>query len=430
MGLRKPEKDTNNSRKFSLDEIIQTPLELFYFQETYGECRRSFRTLCELARLRHRGVQVESLHVKSRKDSDLTIDCCYVPARSRYRNLVIMTSGVHGVEAFAGSAVQQMFIKTILPEMDLTETGVLLIHGINPFGFKYLRRVTENNVDLNRNFYTDQGAFEKRKENRRYRMFHSLMNPDRPARLNMVKRALLQGKTLYYGMRYTTKKIRTAMLQGQYDYENGIYFGGKKFEQQKELLEQLLIRYCRMYMNVMEIDLHTGYGTRGTLHLFPSPISDPLSRRAFDRVFLGYELLRDDESYEINGDFTVFIGGLIPIDRIYVPITFEYGTSDTQTIIGSLASSSTLILENQAHHFGSISDGDSEAIKKRFLEMFYPSSEKWRISIIQSTAKILPEIITRFNNLPYNRITGSTRLERFIKWIFLKLRSRFRSSQP
>ena len=32
-----------------------------------------------------------------------------------------------------------------------------MVHGLNPFGMKYLRRVNENNVDLNRNsLFTDE----------------------------------------------------------------------------------------------------------------------------------------------------------------------------------------------------------------------------------------------------------------------------------
>ncbi len=34
----------------------------------------------------------------------------------------------------------------------LQNTGALLIHALNPYGFAWTRRVTEDNVDLNRNF--------------------------------------------------------------------------------------------------------------------------------------------------------------------------------------------------------------------------------------------------------------------------------------
>ena len=30
--------------------------------------------------------------------------------------------------------------------------GVVLVHGLNPYGFAHFTRTTENNVDLNRNF--------------------------------------------------------------------------------------------------------------------------------------------------------------------------------------------------------------------------------------------------------------------------------------
>ena len=38
---------------------------------------------------------------------------------------------------------------------------VLLIHAINPYGFAWSRRVTEDNVDLNRNFVDHDKAYPK-----------------------------------------------------------------------------------------------------------------------------------------------------------------------------------------------------------------------------------------------------------------------------
>ena len=39
------------------------------------------------------------------------------------------------------------------------DVGVVLVHGLNPYGFAHFTRTTENNVDLNRNFIDrDAGA--------------------------------------------------------------------------------------------------------------------------------------------------------------------------------------------------------------------------------------------------------------------------------
>ena len=53
--------------------------------------------------------------------------------------------------------------------------GVLMIHGLNPFGFKYRRRVTEKNVDLNRNCVMGDKMFEI--DNKGYGQLTGLLMP-------------------------------------------------------------------------------------------------------------------------------------------------------------------------------------------------------------------------------------------------------------
>jgi len=124
---------------------------LVYFQSSYEECRKSFILLAEKIKKKFKNVKISKLKVESKKDPDLTIDYCYVPAQKDFKRLLILSSAVHGIEGYVGSAVQQMFMKELIGNVNLTDTGVLFIHGINPYGFKYNRRVSENNVDLNRN---------------------------------------------------------------------------------------------------------------------------------------------------------------------------------------------------------------------------------------------------------------------------------------
>ena len=58
--------------------------------------------------------------------------------------MLIVISGVHGVEGFTGSAVQTGLLGLNLSKPD--DTSILYVHAINPFGFSHLRRVTQENV--------------------------------------------------------------------------------------------------------------------------------------------------------------------------------------------------------------------------------------------------------------------------------------------
>ena len=136
------------------------PENLKYFQASYDDCRKSFLAEASNIKGKYKNVAISNLKIESKVDPDLTIDYCYIPAQKAFKRLLILTSAVHGVEGYVGSAVQQMFLKELLKEIRLDDLGLLLIHGINPYGFKYNRRVTENNVDLNRNSSTERALFE------------------------------------------------------------------------------------------------------------------------------------------------------------------------------------------------------------------------------------------------------------------------------
>ena len=82
---------------------------------------------------------------------DLSTDVAWFGPRDAPKVLV-MVSGTHGAEGFCGSGAQVDWLRrgeqTTLP----ADLGVLMIHAINPYGFAWLRRVTEENIDLNRNW--------------------------------------------------------------------------------------------------------------------------------------------------------------------------------------------------------------------------------------------------------------------------------------
>jgi hypothetical protein len=70
------------------------------------------------------------------------------------RRLLVVSSGCHGVEGFCGSGIQNALLADAAWRETALEAGVavLYIHALNPYGFSWWRRVTQENVDLNRNF--------------------------------------------------------------------------------------------------------------------------------------------------------------------------------------------------------------------------------------------------------------------------------------
>ena len=367
-------------------EIV--PGALNYFHKTYEECRSTFIEKTDLLVSQYEGVEVFKISVPCKTDPDLTIDFCYIPAQVTLDNLLILSSGIHGVEGFTGSAVQLMVMEEILIPDHLDTTGILLIHGLNPYGFKYLRRVTENNVDMNRNCAIDESLFDTKNE--RYGKLFDMLNPqgeaDHRSFRNRHSHLIAIQKILAESM----PDLRQAIAQGQYEYSEGLIFGGKEREPQIAAITPILQEKMRPYARILTIDLHTGYGENGTMHLFPNPVEDVSIRADIEELFADYAIDwgDSDDFYTITGSFADYIGSLAR-GKTYYPMVFEFGTLDSQKTFGSLWSLQNLILENQGFQHGYKNEKTGAKIKENFLEMFFPSKKAWRSKVIMDSKKIL-----------------------------------------
>jgi hypothetical protein len=377
------------------------PALLGHFEPGYDQSRDAFRRLAERLTTAYRGVERGAIEVPGGRDRDLTIDWLYIPAQAQPGRLLIVTSGIHGVEGPAGSAVQRHFMTEVLPKTDLAEMSVLLVHALNPFGFRHMRRVTENNVDLNRNLDVEPALFAL--ENPGYRTIDALINPVEPVDLGSMQHRLFAERAVLRILRHGMATLRQAALQGQYELPRGIYFGGEAFEPQKAGLESLIRRIAPGHGAVMAIDLHTGYGERGTLHLYPNPPLVPRIETDTEAVFAGHHIdwpQKDPTFYSTTGGLLDWIGKLLDLEaQRYVPMVFEYGTLNSQTTPGALDSIHRMVLENQGWHHGHATPADEGEVRRRFHEMFYPSSPRWRTQIVRDTAALWPGILERFRAL-------------------------------
>jgi hypothetical protein len=376
------------------------PSMLTFFHETYDENREQFRRLAASLQREFSDVEISKCIVKSEVDSDLTIDAVYIPARNEAKKLIIMTSGVHGMEGFTGSAVQQYFMTEVLDGEVLQNMGVLLIHAINPYGFKYQRRVSENNVDMNRNFNINKDLFTKKNEG--YANIYHFLNPQRKVTAGYFSNSLFFLKSSYMITKYSMRALRQATVQGQYEFSKGIFYGGNDFEPQKEWLERLISEKTNDYEFVFVIDIHTGLGERGKLQYLPGYVQELNSKTLLDTMFRGHTIEWPNtgkEFYLATGFFRQYVGSLVSADKKYIRIAFEYGTLNSQSIIGSIGSLHNMILENQGFHHGYENSQTENLVKYRFREMFFPSSEIWRSQIMKQTSEILPELIDRYAQL-------------------------------
>jgi hypothetical protein len=376
-------------------DVEPDPVALGYYHENYEQCRQAFLDEALYLKEHFDSVWVFSSAIESRTDTGLYIDYCYIPARKDPTHLLILSSGIHGIEGFAGSAVQFMFMEEYLDTALARDMGVLFIHGLNPYGFRHTRRFTENNVDLNRNWDIDKSLFAT--PNPGYFRFNDMINPRRKVNLNSPGNRFFLLKAALKMATNNIEFARQSILQGQYEYQEGLYFGGTDFEPQVPIIRSLLEKVCTPYEIIFHIDLHTGYGGWGKLHFFPNPVKDKIARSTLDGLFSQYDIDWGDEEsfYTITGGFPTFVGKVNP-GKLFLPMTFEYGTMDSQTTIGAIKSLQVIINENQGHHHGYRSKRDSTITTYQFANMYYPQSDGWKTQVIVSTREAFDNLLPRY----------------------------------
>ena len=124
-----------------------------YFPSSYEDSRERFIQSLSLLQSKWPDARLESHPLN--EHPNLSIDWIWAEPREK-ENLVIISTAEHGIEGYVGGAMMKVFIEEFAPQLNPENTGLLLIHAINPWGMKHHRKVNENNVDLNRNFVVDR----------------------------------------------------------------------------------------------------------------------------------------------------------------------------------------------------------------------------------------------------------------------------------
>lgn len=127
--------------------MVGTPLQgAAFFSADYATAKRRF---ISAARARARFLHSFTLNARAPDAAALTIDIAWLGPQAATRS-IIHSCGLHGVEGFAGSAIQLALLED--PPLLQGGSALILVNVLNPYGMAWLRRVNENNVDLNRNF--------------------------------------------------------------------------------------------------------------------------------------------------------------------------------------------------------------------------------------------------------------------------------------
>lgn len=335
------------------------------FSQTYAQARQKF-----LQAATARGLAVESYELPERglDNETLAMDI----ARSGPSNaskMLIVLSGVHGVEGFCGSAVQTGFLSLPAHTQDWHDTAVLYVHAVNPFGFSHLRRVTQENVDLNRNFVDFSKPLPL---NPGYGEIQEWLLP-----VEWPPHPTGEAELAAYRERHGARGLQRAVGLGQYAYSDGMFFGGHRPTWSNHTFRQVLQRHVAKVRLLASIDIHTGLGPYGVgERIFASFDKSPGVRECSERWWGDVTSVTSGSSTSIplTGPIQTAFTEECPNAR-HVGICLEYGTYATERVTNALRA------DHWLSRHGSSDQALSMAIQREIKNAFYPDADDWKLAV-------------------------------------------------
>jgi hypothetical protein len=241
-----------------------------------------------------------------------------------------------------------------------------MLHALNPYGFSHLRRVNEDNADLNRNFVDFAAPLPV---HRAYAEIHSMLLPaswpppaDNETRLNA------------WIAQHGRKAYQAAVSGGQYQYSDGLFYGGSKPAWSNQVLRGVLHKYASQRALLGWIDIHTGLGPRGHGEKIYAGL-DYAADIARTKAWWG-----DDVTSFLDGTSTsaplTGINGTVAHEECpnaaFAGIALEYGTYPVEQILEVFRA------EHWIHNHPKAPKAQRKEIKRNLRDMFYVDADDWK----------------------------------------------------
>ena len=339
-----------------------------FFAQSYAEARAKFLAAADSAGL---DVQSHAHPLLGRDGELLAMDVARVGAADAPA-LLIISSACHGVEGYCGSGVQNALLAAPAFHAAARAAGVavLYVHGLNPYGFSWWRRVTHENVDLNRNWHDFSKPLPL---NAAYETIAQQLVPSAwpPSTENEAGLAA-------YAAQHGPKGLQAAVTGGQYAHPQGLFYGGHAPTWSQQTLRHVLQQHGTRCARLAWIDLHTGLGPNGHGERIFACRDDPAAL-ARARAWWGREVT----SIYDGSSASALLSGLMWLSAYqecpqaeYTGIAMEYGTEPMTEVIHCLRAEQWM--EN---HPEAPADARA-AVKQRFRDAFYTDTAAWKESIV------------------------------------------------
>ena len=349
-----------------------------FFSASYGEARKKFLDACAEA-----GAVADTRqnpHANGPLGVPLYTDIARL-GPEKPRRLLILVSGTHGNEGFCGSAVQAGLLRSGIHAELPPETAMLMIHAINPYGFAHVRRVNEDNVDLNRNF-VDHG--KPHPENPDYDEVHAFICPPDL----MAHKEHYDAQAYEYLEKHGMSALQAAVTGGQYAHADGLFYGGQKPVWSNRTFTELVKTHAQGLEAAALIDFHTGLGPYG--HGEPIGVG-PREVRALAENWFGdvrYPSDGSSVSAPIRGDLVSAFLEMAGAEH-RAGVALEFGTREMLYVLEGLRADNWLYLHG---------DPDSEEgrkIKAHIKDALYPEEDPWKEQVWTESLAMVERVLGR-----------------------------------
>jgi hypothetical protein len=342
-----------------------------YFSANYQGARSAF-----LEAARSAGGHIQSIENPAHgpDGGDLFTDIARFGPEDAAAVLVV-NSATHGVEGFAGSAIQNGLLRDGLVSRLPHGTALLMVHALNPHGMAHLRRFTEENIDLNRNFPKDWAALS---ENEAYESLRDAISPRSISFWSEV-RAWARLLTV---RSFDRPRLQRAVTSGQHSHPEGLFYGGTSPAWgHRTLLSVVSSAPLAHAERVVVIDVHAGLGEFGQGELILNVPDDHRWHQEAVRIW-GREMVTStfqEGHISVNLEESLKLGVSRQLESQGVQqltaVSLEFGTLPPTEVFKALRAESWL------HHHAGADEPRAQAIQQCLLRAFYPDSDEWKASV-------------------------------------------------
>jgi hypothetical protein len=286
-------------------------------------------------------------------------------------DVLVLVSATHGVEGFCGSAAQVDALRAGAGRHLAPGQALLAIHALNPHGFAWLRRVTEEGIDLNRNGIDFSAGPPPRNPG-----YDELADAFVPGGFDDATLAAAVRRLDAYRLAHGAVAFETARSCGQHSHPQGIFYGGVAPAAAMRTLMRVVDEHgLPRRRRIAVIDYHSGLGPFG--HGEPicghRPGEPGQARcRSWYGSSLGEPLLGTSASLPIAGLSQYAWSRSVGSGRL-VFVAIEFGTFDRETGAEALRDDHVL------HALGPVDwqAPQTRRIKAALRRFYHPDTTDW-----------------------------------------------------